>query len=176
MVLPPGDGDVDGTAPATKPDCVPAAAPSRTPAPRRRIDRRSNLGPNDHDHVLKHPVVDINGCGTHSDATIAAAKIRIARQCRRTQTRRSSRLILRQRAAISADLGQCGCGASEQLRHVGGNRLKRTGAMALACGGQLTKMTDGVPAGLSSSMMISEPFTRALARVVDLDKAGSFPV
>jgi hypothetical protein len=24
--------------------------------------------------------------------------------------------------------------------------------------------------------MISEPFTRALARVVDLDKAGSFPV
>ena len=25
-------------------------------------------------------------------------------------------------------------------------------------------------------MMISEPFTRALARVIDLDKAGSFPV
>ena len=54
--------------------------------------------------------------------------------------------------------------------------LKRTGAMALACGGQVTKMTGGVRAGLSSSMMISEPFTRALARVVDLDKAGSFPV
>jgi hypothetical protein len=48
--------------------------------------------------------------------------------------------------------------------------------MALACGGQMTKMTWGVPAGLSRSMMISEPFTRALARVVDLDKAGSFPV
>jgi hypothetical protein len=54
--------------------------------------------------------------------------------------------------------------------------LKRTGAMALACTGQVTKMTGGMPAGLSSSMMISEPFTRALARVVDLDKAGSFPV
>jgi hypothetical protein len=54
--------------------------------------------------------------------------------------------------------------------------LKRTGAMVLACGGQVTKMTGGVPAGLSSSMTISEPFTRALARVVDLDKAGSFPV
>jgi hypothetical protein len=41
----------------------------------------------------------------------------------------------------------------------------------------VTKMTGGVSAGgLSSSMMISEPFTRALARVVDLDKAGSFPV
>jgi hypothetical protein len=52
----------------------------------------------------------------------------------------------------------------------------RTGAMALACGGQVTKMTAVVPAGLSSSMMISEPFTRAMARVVDLDKAGSFPV
>jgi len=52
----------------------------------------------------------------------------------------------------------------------------RTGAMALACGGQVTKMTAGVPTGLSSSMIISEPFTRALARVVDLDKAGSFPV
>ena len=54
--------------------------------------------------------------------------------------------------------------------------LKRTGAMALACGGQVTKMTAGVPAGLNSSMMIFEPFTRALARVVDLDKSGSFPV
>jgi len=54
--------------------------------------------------------------------------------------------------------------------------LKRTGAMALACGGQVTKMTGSVSAGLSSSMMISESFTRALARVVDLDKAGSFPV
>jgi hypothetical protein len=55
--------------------------------------------------------------------------------------------------------------------------LKRTGAMALVCGGQVTKMTGGcVPAGLSSSMMIFEPFTRALPRVVDLDKAGSFPV
>jgi len=42
-------------------------------------------------------------------------------------TRRSSRLILRQRAAISADLGQCGCGASEQLRHVGGNRVEAYG-------------------------------------------------
>ena len=49
-------------------------------------------------------------------------------------------------------------------------------AMALACGGQMTKMTWGVPAGLSRSMMISEPFTRSLARVVDLDKAGSLPV
>ena len=48
--------------------------------------------------------------------------------------------------------------------------------LALACAGQVTKMTAGVPAGLSSSIMISEPFTRALARVVDLDKAGSFPV
>lgn len=48
--------------------------------------------------------------------------------------------------------------------------------MALACGGQLTKMTGGVSPGLSSSMMISEPFTRALARVVDWEKAGSFPV
>jgi hypothetical protein len=47
--------------------------------------------------------------------------------------------------------------------------------MELACRGQVTKMTEGVPAGLSSSMMISDPFTRALARVVDLDKAGSFP-
>ena len=46
--------------------------------------------------------------------------------------------------------------------------------MALACGGQVTTMTGGVPAGLSSSMMISEPFTRALARVVDSDKAGFF--
>ena len=54
--------------------------------------------------------------------------------------------------------------------------LKRTGAMALACGGQVTKMMGGLPARLSSSIMISEPFTRALARVVDLDKAGSFPV
>ena len=52
--------------------------------------------------------------------------------------------------------------------------LNRTGAMALACGGQVTTMTGGVPAGLSSSMMISEPFTRALARVVDSDKAGFF--
>jgi len=48
--------------------------------------------------------------------------------------------------------------------------------MALACGGQVTKMTDGVSAGLNSSMVSSEPFTRALARVVDLDKAGSFLV
>jgi hypothetical protein len=48
--------------------------------------------------------------------------------------------------------------------------------MALTCGGQVTKMTGGVPAELSSSMMISEPFTRPLARAVDLDKAGSFPV
>ena len=48
--------------------------------------------------------------------------------------------------------------------------------MALVCGGQVTKMTAGVPAGLSTSMMISEPFTRELARVVDLAKAGSFPV
>jgi hypothetical protein len=54
--------------------------------------------------------------------------------------------------------------------------LKRTGAMALACGGQVTKMTGGVPAALSSSMTISEPFTRPMARVIDLDKAGSFPV
>jgi hypothetical protein len=54
--------------------------------------------------------------------------------------------------------------------------LKRPGTMALACGGQVTKITAGVPAGLSSSMMISEPFTRVLARVLDLDKAGSFPV
>jgi hypothetical protein len=54
--------------------------------------------------------------------------------------------------------------------------LKRTGDSAGLRGGQVTKMTGGVPAGLSSSMMISEPFTRALARVVDLDKAGSFPV
>jgi hypothetical protein len=89
-------------------------------------------------------------------------------------TRRSSRLILRQRAAISADMGQCGCGASEHLAMSEATALKRTGAIALACGGQVTKMTAGVPAGLSSSMMISEPFTRALARVVDLDKAGSF--
>jgi len=44
--------------------------------------------------------------------------------------------------------------------------LKRTGAMALACGGQVTKMTGGMPAALSSSMMTSEPFTCALARVV----------
>jgi hypothetical protein len=48
--------------------------------------------------------------------------------------------------------------------------------MALVCGGQVTKMTAGVPAGLSTSMMISEPFTRELARVVDSDKAGSFTV
>jgi hypothetical protein len=48
--------------------------------------------------------------------------------------------------------------------------------MVLACGGQVTRMKGGVPAELCSSMMISEPFTRALARVVDLDKAGSFPV
>lgn len=34
----------------------------------------------------------------------------------------------------------------------------------------------GASAGLSSSMMISEPLTCALARGVDLDKAGSFPV
>jgi hypothetical protein len=54
--------------------------------------------------------------------------------------------------------------------------LKRTGAMALACGGQVIKITGGASAGLGSSMMISERFTRALARVVDLDKAGSFPV
>ena len=54
--------------------------------------------------------------------------------------------------------------------------MKRTGAMVLACGGQVTRMKGGVPAELCSSMMISEPFTRALARVVDLDKAGSFPV
>jgi hypothetical protein len=54
--------------------------------------------------------------------------------------------------------------------------LKRTGAMALACRGQVTKMTGGVPSGLSSSMMIPEPFTRALAKVVDLGRAGSFPV
>ena len=51
--------------------------------------------------------------------------------------------------------------------------MKRTGAMVLACGGQVTRMKGGVPAELCSSMMISEPFTRALARVVDLDKAGS---
>jgi hypothetical protein len=43
--------------------------------------------------------------------------------------------------------------------------------MALASGGQVTKMTGGVSAGLSSSMMSSEPFARALARMVDLDKA-----
>jgi hypothetical protein len=54
--------------------------------------------------------------------------------------------------------------------------LKRTGAMTLACGGQVTKMIGGMSAGLSSSMVISEPLTRVLARVLDLDKAGSFPV
>jgi hypothetical protein len=53
--------------------------------------------------------------------------------------------------------------------------LKRTGAMALARGGQVTKMTGGVPAGLSSSMMISELFN-SRAGEGDLDKAGSFPV
>jgi hypothetical protein len=91
-------------------------------------------------------------------------------------TRRSSRLILRQRAAISADLGQCGCGASEQLRHVGGNRVEAYGRDGAGLWRPGDQDDGGVPAGLSSSMMISEPLTCVLARVVDLDKAGSFPV
>jgi len=140
------------------------------------MDRRSDLGPDDHDHVLKHPVVDTKAVVPHSDATIAAAKIRIARQCWRAQhvahrgsssdsERRSLRIWVNAVAARANNFA-----TSEATA------LKRTGAMVLACGGQVTRMKGGVPAELCSSMMISEPFTRALARVVDLDKAGSFPV
>ena len=59
---------------------------------------------------------------------------------------------------------------------VGGNRVEAYGSDGAGLRGPCNKMTGGVSAGLSSSMMSSEPFTRALARVVDLDKARSFPV
>jgi len=52
--------------------------------------------------------------------------------------------------------------------------LKRTGAMALACGGQVIKITGGASAGLSSSMMISEPLTGALGRGLTWTRPGPF--
>ena len=74
-------------------------------------------------------------------ATFAAAKIRIARRCRRTQhgahrgsssdsERRSLRIWVSAVAARANNFAMSEATA-----------LKRTGAMALACGGQVTKMT-----------------------------------